>query len=134
VAEPAPKVTCETCGGSVTPGYRCRFCKTDCHAEPARSLPYVRGSATSEDAAQSMRIPAVALRERVYDLISKHPQGLTCDEVEVMTGRSHQSVSARIRELKQADRIAQAGRRSTRSGRNADIHVVPSKPFTLEGD
>ena len=92
---------------------------------PHQTLPYVKDSATSKIAAKSMEVEASQLREAVFGFIAgfgKH--GATCDEVEVMMGRSHQSVSARITELKKARRIVQRGRRKTRSGRPADIHVV----------
>ena len=55
-------------------------------------------------------------------------EGMTCDEVEVVTGRSHQTISARVYDLKQAGyigrHIAPDGafiRRPTRSGRGAHV-------------
>lgn len=65
-----------------------------------------------------------ALRRAVYDLIAAASEGLTCDEVEVVLGRSHQSVSARITELKAQGRIVVAGRRPTRTGSPAAVYVA----------
>lgn len=63
------------------------------------------------------------LRRTVLGQIVK-AGGATCDEVEVALGLSHQSVSARVNELMEAGLIAAAGRRPTRSGRNAVVWRV----------
>lgn len=86
-----------------------------------QTLPYVIGSETSREAAESMVENAASLRELVFVTI-KAGSGLTCDEIEVLLERSHQTVSARIYELKVVKRIVQDGKRRTRSGRRADIH------------
>jgi hypothetical protein len=50
--------------------------------------------------------------------------GCTCDEVEVVTGMSHQSTSARITELVIEGKIRDTGvRRKTRTGRTARVYV-----------
>ena len=67
-----------------------------------------------------------ALRELVFDAIrSAGKEGLTCDQVEVVTGLRHQTASARVNELGKALRIAIKGTRPTRSGRRATVWVVP---------
>lgn len=64
------------------------------------------------------------LKERVYLAIEAgngpHTVGVTCDFVEVRTGLSHQTASARIRELATEGRILDSNVRArTRSGRLA---------------
>lgn len=88
--------------------------------------PFVRTSDTSLDAALSMREPAARWRERICRLVARAGDyGVTCDEAEVITTGSHQTVSARFRELVLADRIMDSGRRrKTRSGRNANVYVL----------
>jgi Fic family protein len=61
------------------------------------------------------------LRARIRNVISESRDGLTCDEVEVLTGLKHQTASARIRELALLGVIQENGKRPTRSGRNAVI-------------
>lgn len=51
--------------------------------------------------------------------------GKTCDELEVILGLPHQSVSARITDLQSAGAIVDSGqRRPTRSGRAARVYVL----------
>lgn len=49
--------------------------------------------------------------------------GMTCDEVEVALGLSHQTCSARVNELNGVGYIKVEGKRPTRSGRNARVYV-----------
>lgn len=52
-------------------------------------------------------------------------EGLTCDELEVMLGGRHQSVSSRIRYGVKNDLIINSGKkRKTRSGRNAIVWTI----------
>lgn len=65
----------------------------------------------------------------IYDLIrSAGWEGKTVDELEVETGKAHQSVSARVNELenyKPKPLIERrAAKRATRSGRKAFIFVL----------
>lgn len=69
------------------------------------------------------------LQLRVYNLIrSAGWDGKTVDELEVATGKSHQSISARVNELenwKPKPLIERrAAKRATRSGRSAWIFVA----------
>lgn len=83
--------------------------------------PYVNTD-TSIAAAVAIQPHSKAIRERVFRLIQ---HGLTTDQVEEITGLSHQTASPRVRELAQANRIKDSGeRRKTRSGRNAIVWVV----------
>ena len=91
------------------------------------SAPYVKGSDTSREAAQSLPEPALArLEARVMGLIAlAGPFGRTDDELEVETGLSHQTVSARRRGLVQKRLVVYNGlRRVTRSGRKATVWIL----------
>jgi Fic family protein len=53
--------------------------------------------------------------------------GRTCDEVERLTGMSHQTASARITELVIEGKVRDTGiRRKTRSGRSARVYEATS--------
>jgi predicted transcriptional regulator len=59
----------------------------------------------------------------VLDLIRKHPDGLTTDEVEQILGLNHQTASPRMWELHKRSLIGDTGkRRKTRSGRLAAVY------------
>jgi len=95
--------------------------------------PSVAGSETSREAAASM-VPCVRkIRERVrlQIVILSQFQGATCDEIELHLALSHQTASARIRELYLGGVIdylrSEDGtlvKRKTRSGRNAQVYVA----------
>jgi len=92
-------------------------------------LPFIKTSDTSVEAAQSMRTRAPDLRELVFSYFKRHRGGLTCDEVEALSGLSHQSASPRIFELAKAGRIVDSGkRRRTRGGRGAVVYIIPATP------
>jgi hypothetical protein len=78
---------------------------------------------TSTAAARSIAPCAAAIRERVAGFISScGSDGTTCDAAEIALELSHQTTSARFRELALATRIIDLGeRRKTRSGRNAVV-------------
>lgn len=88
-------------------------------------VPYVRGSDTSRAAAESMQRPAETIRADVLaHLIAVGVTGDTCDEIEAQLGYSHQTTSARIRELVLLGKVRDSGaRRKTRSGRAARVYV-----------
>lgn len=89
----------------------------------SETLPYVPHSATSKAAAGSLKGKAQVIREYVLHTIERNPDGLTCDEVEVITGLTHQTASARIVELREAGKlVATSMKRPTRSGRNAVVY------------
>jgi predicted transcriptional regulator len=86
-------------------------------------LPSAKGSDTSVAAAQSMESQAASLRAQILDLLRKNPDGLTTDEIEVITGLSHQTASPRMWELHKRSLIGDSGkRRKTRSGRMATVY------------
>ena len=86
---------------------------------------HVSGSETSEAAAESVEPSASTMRARIYGEIVRRerydPPGLTCDEVELVTGLSHQTASARCVELKRRGLLVPVGKRPTRSARMAEI-------------
>ena len=81
-------------------------------------------SDTSAAAAATIDTNRLArLEARVFEVLARRPQ--TCDAVELTTGLSHQTVSARIRGLVQRRRIVDSGQRAlTRSGRQATVWQV----------
>ena len=93
----------------------------------ATTLPFVNGSDTSRDAAESQRGKADSQRAAIRRLIERAGKhGMTCDEIEAVTEGKHQTVSARVSELARKYRlIVDSGeRRPTRSGCKAVVYVV----------
>lgn len=81
-------------------------------------------TATTSDQARASIAPCAAhLRARVLTYItSQGNRGATCDEAEAALGLSHQTTSARLRELAIASSVMDLGeRRPTRSGRSAVV-------------
>lgn len=78
---------------------------------------------TSRQAAQSIARHVTRLASEVLEYIQAKPR--TCWEIEVVSGMSHQTVSARVRELNLKGRIRDSGeRRPTGSGRAAIVWAV----------
>ena len=98
------------------------------------TLPFVRRSRTSKLAADSMTPFAGPIGKRIFDQIKgRGPLGLTCDEAEQVCKLTHQTASARIRRLSQLYKIRGSGRtRPTRSGRQAQVYIVPEEPEGLQ--
>lgn len=78
---------------------------------------------TSQAAARQIAGGAAAIRVRILAEIQvRGTTGATCDEIEQAMSLSHQTASARIRELNMKNRIYDSGqRRRTRSGRDAIV-------------
>ena len=94
----------------------------------AGAPPSVKGSDTSEKAAESMRESVGHLQRTVFNHIKASRDGMTCDEAEELTGLRHQTCSARVRELVLKGFIVDSGnRRKTRSGRGARVYVATGK-------
>ncbi len=85
--------------------------------------PYVKGSDTSEEAAESIKPSVSETEARVLAYIRGCGAfGVTDDQLEVAMGMRHQTASARRRGLVLKDLIYDAGeRRKTRSGRKATV-------------
>lgn len=93
--------------------------------EPA-SVPHVRGSTTSREAAESVRGSLGRVQTRVHDYVtSRGDEGSTCDEAELALGIKHQTCSARFRELERRGLLAKNGeKRPTQRGRPAAVYVL----------
>ena len=95
------------------------------------TAPFSHGSDTSEAAAASVQPHLGRLEKLVLDVI-RSSGGLTCDEAEDITGLSHQTCSARFRQLTQRGLIEDSGvRRRTRSMRFASVYRVTEKQGEL---
>lgn len=83
---------------------------------------------TSAEALASIRESLGGLRLDFLDRIEKSgADGKTCDELEVDSGQKHQTVSARLRELRGYGLIVDSKRRRpTRSDRDAIVWVARS--------
>lgn len=83
---------------------------------------YITVRATSLEAYHSVQASAPMRKERCYGLIAQADDGLTDDEVEVITGWLHQSASATRRSLVLDGRLRDSGKkRRTRTGRRAIV-------------
>jgi hypothetical protein len=78
---------------------------------------------TSLDAHESIKPTAAAVRGRILaELQARGSTGATCDELEQALNMKHQTVSARITEMKKSGTIYDTGhRRDTRTGRGAAV-------------
>jgi hypothetical protein len=91
--------------------------------------PHVRESSTSQEAAESIAPKINNLQKRIINVLREAPNGLTRDEIEVITGMPHTTSSARVRELflkgvleTRIDPVtAKNYRRPTRSGKQAEV-------------
>lgn len=104
-------------------------------------MPPSNGVDTSQEAAESIAPSAASIRARVYQLIVESG-GMTCDEIEVVTGLTHVTTSPRLWELeghgKQTDGTPRPkliyksdDKRPTRSGRMARVYravLVEAQP------
>jgi DNA-binding transcriptional ArsR family regulator len=61
-------------------------------------------------------------RLAIMHLLRACPEGLTCDELEQQLGMRHQTVSARLTELKKDKLVVVTGLRRTRTGSYAGIN------------
>jgi hypothetical protein len=97
-------------------------------AEPSRTRTVLSAPETSHEAGEWMKRFALTDACTVFRHIyyawygRKFRGGLTCDEVEQALDRTHQSMSARVNELRDTGWIIDSGtRRKTRSGRAAIV-------------
>lgn len=89
----------------------------------AERVALANNSTDTQQAAGFLALPdSGTLRRAVYDVIAGDNYGRTDDELELFLGRSHQSVSARRRELVLGNFIVDSGeRRRTRRGTTAIV-------------
>jgi hypothetical protein len=105
-----------------------------------RALHPAKGPDTSRQAAESLSNVG-QLAWQVFEEIVKEKDGLTCDEIELLMNGKHQTISARVNELRDKGWIKDSGRkRKTRSGRQAIVwiptqtarkHITPQPSWTL---
>lgn len=89
----------------------------------AKALHPAKGPLTSQQAAESISNVG-KLAYKVLINIATTKGGLTCDEVESLMNGKHQTISARVNELRDKGWIKDSGvRRPTRSGRKAIVWV-----------
>ena len=94
-------------------------------SETYPDVPGHNGTDTSIAAAESIKPIRAVEQRRVLRMFELYRDGLTCDRIESMTGMSHQSCSARIRDLVIAGAIRDTGRtQPTRSGRAARVYEL----------
>jgi predicted ArsR family transcriptional regulator len=85
-------------------------------------LPYVRGSATSRDAALSILGSAAQSRLRVYNWLRQQCEGATDEEIAEALSMNPSSARPRRVELVAAGIVEDSGfRRRTHSGRKATV-------------
>lgn len=91
------------------------------------------GTTTSIEAAEAIKPSVNTLCRRVLDCIASMPAGLTCDQAECILNLSHQTCSARFRDLASSQPpsiqklVLEDGsyaKRKTRSGRNAFVYIA----------
>lgn len=89
------------------------------------TLPYVKGSQTSQEAAESMRPHAPTIRHRVFRYILEQGElGATDSQIETALALRHQTASARRRELELMGAVYRSKMcRRTGSGRMAGVYV-----------
>lgn len=106
----------------------CPTCTPEGYRLYGGTPPHVAGDDTSTAAAEAIRPSVGTMRARVLEVLTAMAtfgDGHTDDELETITGFSHQSVSARRRELVLDGLVVDSGeRRKTRSGRSAKVWVV----------
>ena len=88
--------------------------------------PHVKGSETSKEAAESIKLSLTTTELRVMAFYRKRGErGATCDEVEQHLRMRHQSASARVRGLELKGYLEKTERkRKTMSGRKAFVLVA----------
>jgi len=95
--------------------------------------PHVSSSETSLDAAQQIKKSIGRLHKIILGVIKEsEPHGLTREQIENKTGLSHQTSSARVRELFLLGRLetridpetGKSFKRPTSSGRNAEVCFI----------
>lgn len=100
----------------------------------APSLPFVKGSETSEAAAKSMRKAAVGDEARVYAFFEKMgTYGATDKEIEAALGMGHESASARRNGLVRKGKVKNSGDKRLSPSKHKVIVWVLGKGIPVEG-
>jgi hypothetical protein len=75
---------------------------------------------TSRDALESIKPVALSMRDQVFAVIVAHPEGILAQDIETYLDNARSTVTARIRERVQDNRVCDSGDRGvTESGRTA---------------
>lgn len=82
---------------------------------------YHRGNSQSVQANKIAHKGKIGARDVILRELRIMPN-LTCEEIEAVTGMSHQSCSARCADLKREGKIKIVGTRKTRSGSPASVY------------
>jgi transcription initiation factor IIE alpha subunit len=91
----------------------------------AQRAPAVRGSQTSNDAADSLDAPTLnAMQRRVLELLQATPDGLTDEEMQTRLEMNPSTQRPRRIELARRGMVVEAGTRRTSSGRMAVVWRV----------
>lgn len=92
-------------------------------AKPRRIKSYMPpGTSLEAHKSQKDKAPADVSKILAYIIRGDRSKGATCDEIEVALSLSHQTASARVRDLFKAGSIRDSGiRRNTRTGRKATV-------------
>lgn len=92
-------------------------------AKPRRTKSYMPpGTSLEAHKSQKDKAPADVSKILAYIIRGDRSKGATCDEIEVALSLSHQTASARVRDLFKAGSIRDSGiRRNTRTGRKATV-------------
>lgn len=109
---PAPPGTCAH--GRIA-SERCPFCS-----------PLPSTAQTRHEAEESIAPSAASLREKAFDTIKAHPQGITDEAGATFSGMNPNTWRPRRLELERAGRIVAAGTGKRRSGRKAVTWVASS--------
>jgi hypothetical protein len=123
---------CLFCGEDASTLEHFRYCDgRQGHVEAALygsqgDVPFEVGSATSAAAAVALKDTELGrLEALVLSVVTTRPR--SCDAIEIATGLSHQTVSARLRGLVLREQIEDSGQKArTRSGRWAVVWRVKS--------
>lgn len=87
-------------------------------------MPWQKHSQESIDAAHSVKASASSLREIVFKAIASSFTGFTDQELSLYLDRPENTVRPRRLELQNAGRVAPAGTRPNKSGRQATVWTV----------
>lgn len=82
---------------------------------------YHRGNQYSAAAHDTIKHRKQQDVSRILVVLHAHPDGLTCEEVEIQLGMKHQTCSARFTDMKKLGWIVECGKRPTRSKRDAGV-------------
>lgn len=93
---------------------------------PYPEPPHVKGSRTSEAAANSIEPDLGKLQARVHSLVKQGGRrGITSDEIQVLAGMKGSTVRPRLCELESKGLVYKTDQtRLTRTGRNAFVYVA----------